>query len=46
VEYFWRALHPDLFIKPLLQNPNLVDLVVEINCDRSIGKIYCPINIK
>ncbi|MDV2994035.1 MAG: hypothetical protein N4J56_003689 [Chroococcidiopsis sp. SAG 2025] len=42
VEYFWKSLHPDLFIKPLLQDSQRVDLVIEINCDRSIGKIYRP----
>lgn len=38
VDYFWIALHPELFIKPLLTSPR-VDLVVEINKDRSIGFI-------
>jgi D-glycerate 3-kinase len=33
VNYFWRSLHPDLFIKPLTNNPDLVDLVIEINAD-------------
>lgn len=42
VDYFWRALHPELFISPLVKNPELVDLVIEINSDRSIGKIYQP----
>ncbi|AFY88993.1 MULTISPECIES: glycerate kinase [Chroococcidiopsis] len=42
VEYFWKSLHPDLFIKPLIQDSQRVDLVIEINCDRSIGKIYRP----
>lgn len=42
VEYFWKALHPELFIKPLIQDSQRVDLVIEINCDRSIGKIYRP----
>ena len=37
VEYFWQALHPELFIKPLL---NRADLVVEIKSDRTLGKIY------
>jgi len=31
VEYFWQALHPELFIKPLLAT---ADLVVEITSDR------------
>jgi D-glycerate 3-kinase len=42
VEYFWRALHPELFITPLTKNPSLVDLVVEINGDHSVGAIYQP----
>lgn len=42
VHYFWRSLHPELFIKPLVKNPDLVDLVIEINCDRSPGKLYQP----
>jgi D-glycerate 3-kinase len=37
VDYFWRALHPDLFIKPLAQNPALVDLVIEV------GENHLPI---
>lgn len=45
VEYFWKSLHPDLFIKPLIQDSQRVDLVIEINRDRSIGKIYRPTNL-
>ena len=37
VEYFWKSLHPDLFIKPLLES---ADLVVEIKSDRALGNIY------
>ncbi len=37
VEYFWQALHPELFIKPLTST---ADLVVEIKSDRTLGKIY------
>ncbi|MFB2898369.1 glycerate kinase [Aerosakkonemataceae cyanobacterium BLCC-F50] len=40
VQYFWRSLHPELFIKPLVKNPNLVDLVIEINSDHSAGVVY------
>jgi D-glycerate 3-kinase len=36
VEYFWKALHPELFIKPLLET---ADVVVEIKSDRTLGKI-------
>lgn len=42
VEYFWQSLHPELFIKPLINNANLVDLVVEIKSDRTLGKVYQP----
>ncbi|MBD0347027.1 MAG: glycerate kinase [Coleofasciculus sp. Co-bin14] len=42
VEYFWKALHPELFITPLTKNPNLVDLVIEINPDRTPGAVYRP----
>lgn len=42
VKYFWRSLHPELFIKPLLTPPTWVDLVVEINPDHSFGRIYRP----
>lgn len=42
VEYFWRSLHPELFIKPLAHNWELVDLVVEIQPDRSVGAVYQP----
>ncbi|MFB2938478.1 glycerate kinase [Aerosakkonemataceae cyanobacterium BLCC-F154] len=42
VQYFWRSLHPELFIKPLVKNLDLVDLVIEINSDRSPGKLYQP----
>jgi D-glycerate 3-kinase len=42
VEYFWRSLHPELFILPLLHNAKQVDLVIEINPDHSPSRIYCP----
>lgn len=42
VEYFWRALHPELFMKPLIACPDLVDLVIEIQADHSPGAIYRP----
>lgn len=38
VNYFWRSLHPELFIKPLLISPK-VDLVIEVNTDHSFGAI-------
>ena len=42
VKYFWRSLHPELYIKPLINEPKQVDLVIEINLDRSIGAVYRP----
>lgn len=42
VEYFWKALHPELFIKPLVSDSEWVDLVVEINFDHSLGRVYRP----
>ncbi|MGL5509091.1 MAG: glycerate kinase [Microcoleaceae cyanobacterium] len=42
VQYFWQALHPLLFITPLLVNhPHIpVNLIVEILADHSFGRIY------
>ncbi|MBD1935137.1 MULTISPECIES: glycerate kinase [Cyanophyceae] len=42
VKFFWKSLHPELFIKPLTTNPNWVDLVIEINADHSPGDVYRP----
>ncbi|MGB3138876.1 MAG: glycerate kinase [Nodosilinea sp.] len=42
VEYFWQALHPDLFIAPLKQDSRHVNLVVEIDSDRTPVAIYSP----
>ncbi|MGF1571017.1 MAG: glycerate kinase [Nodosilinea sp.] len=42
VEYFWKALHPDLFITPLKHDGQHVNLVVEINLDRTPSAIYVP----
>ena len=40
VDYFWKALHPELFINSLMENPEFVDLIIEINPDHSIGNVY------
>lgn len=40
VSYFWKSLHPELFITPLIEKPNWVDLAIEINPDRTAGAIY------
>jgi len=33
VHYFWRSLHPDLFITPLAHNRDCVDLVIKIGAN-------------
>ena len=38
VNYFWKALHPELFIEPLLESG--ADLVVRIKADRALDAIY------
>ena len=43
VNYFWKALHPELFIKPLTGKPEWVDMVIEIDRDRSVGAVYQPL---
>lgn len=40
VNYFWRSLHPELFIQPLIKYPTVVDLVIEIYPDHSFGRVY------
>lgn len=42
VEYFWRALHPELFITPLLQDAEHVDLVIELDVNHQPQAIYRP----
>ena len=47
VNYFWKALHPELFITPLAQNPNLVDLVITIDANhrpQQINNYLQPLN--
>ncbi|MBP0005883.1 MAG: glycerate kinase [Cyanobacteria bacterium SBC] len=39
VEYFWKALHPQLFVDPLFHDRSRAQLVVKIEADRSIGEI-------
>jgi len=40
VDYFWKALHPELFINSLIKNPGFVDLIIDINPDHSVGNVY------
>lgn len=44
VDYFWKALHPELFIRPLTNNSDFVDLVIGINQNHSVVEIYRPMN--
>jgi D-glycerate 3-kinase len=39
VNYFWRSLHPELFITPLVKSPTAVDLVIAINPDHSVSAV-------
>ncbi|NET73994.1 MAG: glycerate kinase [Sphaerospermopsis sp. SIO1G2] len=39
VNYFWRSLHPELFIPSLLQSSQ-VEFVVKVNHDHSFTRIY------
>lgn len=42
VEYFWRALPPELFVEPLTRDPRLVDIVATIGADRLPNLIHRP----
>jgi D-glycerate 3-kinase len=42
VEYFWRSLHPQLFIEPLIHNSTLTNWVIEIQPDHTPGRVYRP----
>jgi D-glycerate 3-kinase len=44
VAYFWKALHPELFVAPLRHQGAWVDLVVEIAPNRVPLTIYAPEN--
>ena len=45
VNYFWRSLHPELFINPLVKS-SAVNLVIEINADHSFGKFRSPTSLR
>jgi D-glycerate 3-kinase len=40
VEYFWKALHPELLIKPLVVNRGWADIVIAIQADHAAGAVY------
>ncbi len=42
VDYFWKALHPELFLPPLLRDPQRVDLVIELGGDRHPSRLWSP----
>jgi D-glycerate 3-kinase len=39
VDYFWKALHPKLFIPALIQKPQAVDWVIDINAEHLPSRI-------
>jgi D-glycerate 3-kinase len=42
VEYFWKALHPELFITPLIEASAKTDWVMEIGPDHQPKRLYPP----
>ena len=42
VYYFWKALHPKIYIQSLIRNKQKTDLVVNINFKHEIDRIYRP----
>lgn len=42
VDYFWQALHPELFVKPLVTAGQEADWVITVNADHTIGEVYRP----
>lgn len=42
VAYFWRALHPELFVKPLLADAAQIDLAIALDAHRQPTRIYRP----
>jgi D-glycerate 3-kinase len=42
VDYFWKALHPEIFLPPLLRDPGRTDLIVEINIEHQPVGIRRP----
>ncbi|MBW4527840.1 MAG: glycerate kinase [Phormidium tanganyikae FI6-MK23] len=38
VEYFWKALHPELFITPMVEQSENVDLILEIGSEHSFHR--------
>jgi D-glycerate 3-kinase len=42
VEYFWKALHPELFITPLTQEAGWSDLVIQLDATHCPDRVYRP----
>ena len=42
VEYFWKALHPELFILPLLNEPQWIDRIIDIDAYHQPLQLYTP----
>ncbi|BAQ61171.1 D-glycerate 3-kinase [Geminocystis sp. NIES-3708] len=42
VHYFWKALHPQIYIQPMIKNSWLTDLVINIDYDHNVTKIIRP----
>jgi D-glycerate 3-kinase len=42
VNYFWKALHPDLFLCALINNPGGADMVIEIQANHQPGRVFHP----
>jgi D-glycerate 3-kinase len=42
VDYFWRSLHPQLFIDPLMHQPSRADLIIDLDRHHRPIKIYGP----
>lgn len=45
VAYFQKALHPELFIKSMVDRSGIVDIVIELKSDRTVSQIYRNGNI-
>ncbi|HIK38232.1 MAG: glycerate kinase [Geminocystis sp.] len=43
VHYFWKALHPQIFLPPLINNPQLTHLVVNLDICRRVTAVYKPL---
>ena len=42
VHYFWKALHPELFISPLIQHAQRANYVIDIDAKHRPIKLYSP----